>query len=278
MALPEFVITLREGFEAALIISIIIAFLKKSRREVFIKHVWYGVYAALILSVVIGVSTWFFYGTLAETIKPLFEGIAAWLAVAVLSSVVIWMARKGPTLKTEIEQKVQQVTTRGTILGLTSLSFVMVFREGVETVLFLTPFIVRNPFNSSMGSFLGAVIAIAIAYVFFFVGMKLNLRKFFFFTSILIILIASGLAGYGTHELIEYAEHTGVELGWLAQTAYQLPITADNLLHDKNIIGSILAVLFGYTTKAETGRILLQTLYLATAIPLTIKTYLTTKP
>ena len=273
MVFPEFLITLREGFEAALLVSIIIAYLRRLNRQQLVKYVWYGVYAAVALSMVLGASTWLLYGALPEATKLLFEGVAAWLAVMVLSSVIVWMARKGSRIKAEIEQKVEAVTTKGAVLGLSAFAFTMVFREGLETTLFITPFLVRSPLTSSLGSFLGAVIAVSIAYIIFFLGMRLNIRKFFYFTSIVLILIASGLAGYGTHELIEYAEEVNIDLGWFSQTAYQLPITEENPLHDKNILGSILAVLIGYTTKAETGRILLQTLYLATAIPLTVRTY-----
>ena len=273
MVLPEFLIMLREGFEAALLVSIVIAYLKRINRQYFIKYVWYGVYLAVVLSVVIGTMTWVLYGALKGAAKLLFEGIAAWLAVVVLSSVIVWMARKGSTLRQEIEHRVEVVSSKGAIFGLTAFAFTMVFREGIESILFLTPFIVRNPFTSSLSSFLGAVIAVVIAYTVFFLGMKLSLKKFFYTTSILLIFIASGLAGYGTHEFIEYAEEININLGWFAETAYTLPISEENLLHQNNVIGSILSVLFGYTIKAETGRLLLQMTYLTIAIPLVIKTY-----
>ncbi|GBC74988.1 Ferrous iron permease EfeU [archaeon HR06] len=152
-------------------------------------------------------------------------------------------------------------------------SFIVVFREGLETVLFLTPFFINTPFNSSLGTFLGSLLAITIAYLIFFLGIKLNLKKFFYFTSILLILLAGGLAGYGTHELIEYAEKVNFSLGWLGDLAFSLPISNDNLLHHKNLLGSILAVMFGYTVKAEWLRLIIHLVYLSIALPLVIKVY-----
>jgi high-affinity iron transporter len=103
--------------------------------------------------------------------------------------------------------------------------------------------------------------------------MKINLRKFFFISSVLLILIAGGLAGYGTHELLEYLEHAGLELGWLAEPAYDLGIPEGSPLHHKGFIGSVLAVMLGYAVKAEWARVIFHTLYLSVALPTVIRVY-----
>jgi len=269
----EFLITLREGFEAALIVSIMLAYLTKTGRRLLSRHVWRGTGLAIMASLTLGGFSWLTYGVLPEAAKTLFEGVAAWLAVIVLSSMIYWMASKGRGIKAHVEQRVEAITSRGAALGLAAFAFVVVFREGVETVLFILPFLVRSPLTSSVGSFVGAIIAVALAYAIFVVGMKLNLRGFFYFTSILLVLLAGGLAGYGTHELLEYSEHVGLNLGWYAQTAFSLPIPQDSLLHHKNIIGSILAVMLGYTVKAEWGRVIIQGTYLMIAVPLVVRVY-----
>jgi high-affinity iron transporter len=95
--------------------------------------------------------------------------------------------------------------------------------------------------------------------------MKINIRKFFYFTSILLLLLAGGLAGYGIHEMIEY---TGPDpWSWFAEYAYDLKIPKDHPFHHKGIIGSIFAVMFGYTVKAEWARVLVHLFYLAAALP-----------
>ncbi len=285
MVLGQALITWREGLEAALITSIILAYLSRTGRMHLSRYVWYGVYASLGLSVALGVGVWAFYGVLSETVKLLFEGVAAWLAVIVLSSMVIWMATKGREIKHEIERRVAEaikgeevggrliVQSRKAILSISALSFVIVFREGLETVLFLTPFMLREMEATLTGAGFGLILALLISYGFFVMGMRLNLRRFFYFSSILLVLIAGGLAGYGTHELIEYGEEIGVEMGWLAEKAYTLPISEDNPLHHNNFIGSILAVMIGYTASAEWLRIIVQISYLAIALPLVIRAY-----
>ncbi len=269
----QLLIVLREGFEAALIISIIMAYIIKTGKSHLTRYVWYGVIASISISFFLGASIWIYYGTLSEATQVLFEGLAAWLAVGVLSSMVYWMATKGKEIKIDIERRVAEATTRGTLFGFFTLSFILVFREGLETVLFLTPFLLSDTIGTIIGSVIGGVIAISLSYLIFVIGININIRRFFYFTSILLILLAGGLAGYGTHELIEYAEISNIDLAWLSEYAYKLPIDTDNPLHHKNIIGSILAVMFGYTVKAEWGRLLIHLLYLSISIPAVVYVY-----
>jgi high-affinity iron transporter len=107
----------------------------------------------------------------------------------------------------------------------------------------------------------------------FVVGMKINIRKFFYFTSILLVLLAGGLAGYGVHELAEYSGDVGVELSWLGEHAYALDIPENSLFHHKGPVGAIFAVMFGYTVKAEWVRVIVHLAYLAIALPLVIWVY-----
>lgn len=235
------------------------------------RYVWAGVFSAIVLSIVLGAYVWLIYGTLPESSQALFEGSAALIAVFVLSGMVYWMAVKGRELKAELERRIENIATYGTALGLTSFAFLIVFREGVETVLFLTPFLVTEPISTISGLFLGVLTGLALAYGIFVAGMKINMRRFFYFTSVLLVLLAGGLAGYGVHELIEY---TGSDTwGWLGKPAYNLNIPRDNPFHHKGIIGSIFAVMFGYSVSAEWGRIIVHLSYLVVALPLVFWLY-----
>jgi len=271
--LGQFTITLREAFEASLIISIILAYLYRTKREKLTKYVMIGVYSSIIIGILLGLLIWVTYGVLNKSYQVLFESLASFLAVIVLTSMIYWMATKGKHLKGEIEKKIELTLTKGTILGLTIFSFIIVFREVLETVLFLTPFLVSSVLQTIYGIILGLFFALILSYGIFKVGMKINIRKFFYYTSFILILLAGGLAGYGTHEFIEYLELNNIETGWFGEYAYVLPIDSDNLLHHKNVIGSIFAVMFGYTVKAEWGRLLIHILYLIIAVPLTLKSY-----
>jgi len=213
------------------------------------------------------------YGSLTGPTKALFEGVAAFFAVLVLSSMIYWMATKGKELKVEVERRVEAFVTRGATLALISFSFIVVFREGLETVLFLTPFLLNDAIGTLAGAFLGIVASLALAYAIFIVGMNIRIRKFFYFTSILLVLLAGGLAGYGVHELVEYAEETGVKLDWLGEYAYALDIPEDDPLHHKGVIGSTFAVMFGYTVKAEWARVIVHLVYLAIVLPLVVLIY-----
>jgi high-affinity iron transporter len=269
----QFLLAFREALEAALITAIVLAYLKRTEKNPLSRYVWYGVHLAAVASLVFGAFIWFIYGSFTGSTKALFEGVAALFAVLVLSSMIYWMATKGKELKVEVERRVGAIVTRGATLALISFSFIVVFREGLETVLFLTPFLLIDAVGTLAGAFLGIIASLALAYAIFVVGMKINIRRFFYFTSILLVLLAGGLAGYGVHELVEYSEETRVELGWLGKYAYVLDIPRDSPLHHEGMIGSILAVMFGYTVNAEWGRVIVHLAYLAIVLPLVVLVY-----
>ncbi|MEO3994068.1 MAG: FTR1 family protein, partial [Desulfurococcaceae archaeon TW002] len=127
-----------------------------------------------------------------------------------------------------IEQRVEEVVTKGRIAGLISLSFIVVFRECLEIVLFLTPFMLSESVATLIGVLTGTLSALILSYGIFIVGMKISLQKFFYYTSLLLTLLAGGLAGYGVHELVEYYEYVGLELGWLARQAFDLRIPVEH--------------------------------------------------
>lgn len=252
----QYLITFREVLEAALVTAIVLAYLYKTKRHHLSRYVWYGVSLAIASSLILGLSIWLLYGSIPKSAQVLFEGGAALLAVVVLTSMILWMATKGKEIQVEVEQRIKVITTRGTMLGLVSFSFIVVIREGVETVLFLTPFLIDNAVATLTGAILGIGSALLLSYAMFVLGMRINIRRFFYFTSILLILLAGGLFGYGVHELIEYGKNAGLELGWLGDYAYILDIAKDNILHHKGAVGSIFAVMFGYAVKAEWARVI----------------------
>lgn len=211
--LGQYLITFREAFEAALISAITFSYLIRTGRHGLTRYVWYGVYLAIATSIGLGSIIYLAYGILPKSYQLLFEATAAFVAVIVLSSMIHWMAVKRRHIKKEMERRIEAITTKGTIVGLTSIAFIVVFREGLETALFLTPFLLNEPAATLVGVAAGTTTALILSYSIFIAGMKINLRRFFYFTSLLLILLAGGLAGYGVHELIEYYEQTGVNVG-----------------------------------------------------------------
>ncbi|WP_042699689.1 FTR1 family iron permease [Thermococcus sp. PK] len=268
MNVGAFLITFREALEAAIIVAIIIAYLKRTGREKQIKDVWTGVGLSVLASVILGGAILKIYGGLEE--KELFEGIASYLAVVVLTSMIYWMATKGRNIKAEIESKVSEAISPLALIGFT---FIVVFREGLETVLFLTPFATQDLVGALTGLLVGIVGALALSYLIYGVGMRINLRTFFYYSSILLVFVAAGLAGYGTHELIEWAEEEGMHLGFIEEPAYDLGIPKESVFHHKGAIGSIFAVLFGYSVKMEWGRVIVQFGYLIFGLYLVLRAY-----
>jgi high-affinity iron transporter len=268
----QFLLAFRETLEAALVVSIVLAYLVRTKRATLTRFVWYGAGLAVVSSLVFGGLIWFVYGGLVGAAKPLFEGVAALFAVLVLSSMIYWMASKGREFRGEIERQVEEIATQGRVFALTSFAFVMVFREGLETVLFLAPFL-EDVAGTISGASLGIVAALVLAYAVYGIGMRVNIRRFFYFTSVLLVLLAGGLAGYGVHELVEYFEVVGVELGWLGEYAYVLNIPETSLFHHKGLFGSVLAVMFGYSVKAEWIRVIVHVAYLVVVLPLVVWVY-----
>lgn len=272
--LGSYLITFREVLEAALITAIILAYLSRTGRTALKNYVWYGVYAAVAVSLALGFTVWLVYGTVSKETKVLFEGVTALVAVGVLSSMIYWMATRGKVLREEIEQKLQTITFKGGVaFGLALFSFIVVVREGIETVLFLTPFLLQNAPATLLGFGTGLVSSLLLSYAIFKVGMTINLHRFFYFTSILLILLAGGLTGYGVHELLDYSKLVGLDTGWMGNTAYTLNISGDSIWHHKGVVGSIFNVMLGYTAKAEWARLIVHLLYLAVALPLTLRAY-----
>ncbi|MEM2998527.1 MAG: FTR1 family protein [Thermoproteota archaeon] len=263
----QFLLAFREGLEAMLIVAIVLAYLARTGRRHLANHVYRGIYLAILMSLICGAIVWLTYGALVGPTKALFEGIAALLAVIVLTSMIYWMASRGRRLKAEIETRVETLVKRRATLALVSFSFIIVFREGLETVLFLTPFLLVDSLSTFIGALLGIMASVFFAYLIFITGMKINIRRFFYYTSLLLILLAGGLAGYGTHEILEYMKEVGVNTGWLGEPLFDLNISSDNPLHHKGLIGSIFAVMFGYTVTAEWARIIIHAVYLITMLP-----------
>jgi len=88
-----------------------------------------------------------------------------------------------------------------------------------------------------------------------------------------LVLLAGGLAGYGVHELVEYSEETGIDLAWPSEYAYVLDVSKDSPLHHKGLVGSIFAVMFGYTVNAEWAKVIVHSTYLATVLPMVVSVY-----
>lgn len=235
---PSFLLSLREGLEAALIIGIILGVLHKLHRSDLKPVVWRGVGLAVVLSVLASLGLNLLGMEFEGVLEEVFEGIAMLLAAGILTWMILWMTRQGGEIRREIETKTHQASLQKGGRALFLLAFLAVFREGIELALFLMATrLATNPISTLAGAVLGLSAAIALGLIVFSSTRRLNLRQFFLITNVLLLLFAAGLVAHGIHELIE--------AGWVP--AIIEPIWDTNhILHDNSPAGEILKALFGY--------------------------------
>ena len=236
--LASFLLSLREGIEAALILGIVLGALRKLNRRDMSPAVWYGTFSAMLVSLVTGVLLTTFGLSLKGAAEQIFEGVAMLLAASVLTWMIFWMSRQARFIKGELEANVNRATSTGGTRALFSLAFLAVVREGIELALFLTAAtFATDPQSTSFGTLFGLGAAVLLGWGLFASTVRLNLRSFFQVTSFLLILFAAGLVAYGVHEFNE--------VGWIP-TIIEHVWDVNPILDENSTAGLMLKALFGY--------------------------------
>lgn len=253
-----FVIALREGIEAALIVSIILAYLNQLGRGDRSRLVWWGTGVALALSLVLGTAIFAVGAGFEGTAEQVFEGLVTLTAVGVLTWMIFWMRRQGARLRSELQEKVDTALVSGGV-ALAALAFFAVLREGVETALFLFAAAKGTAVDAGgvgaqlLGAVLGLALAVVLGILLYQGGIRMNLRTFFRITGTILIVVAAGLFAYSVHEL--------QEAGWFPfLTAMAFDLSA--ALPDDAGIGAILRGLVGYNADPTVLEILSWAAYL----------------
>jgi high-affinity iron transporter len=259
--LPSLLITFREALEAALIVVIMVTYLKKVGKGELARYAYLGSGAAVVISLVLGVAIQLIYGGMSKVAAELFEGVASLTAVAVLTYMIFWMTEHSKNIRGELQGKIDIAVSQGELYSIASLAFVAVFREGLETVLFLATTFFLDSAGTILGVVIGSVVVLVLAVLLMRGTYQLDIKKFFGYTSILLIVFSAGLAGYGVHELIEAGEHMGYDIGVLGDKPYDInpPLNPDGTypaFHEKGVAGSILKALIGYDGNPEWLRII----------------------
>jgi high-affinity iron transporter len=250
---------LREGVEAALIVSIVLAYLVRTGNERHAGKIWVGTAAAVGLSVAIGVVLFATVRGFPEPYEQMFEGAAMTLAAAVVTWMLFWMRRQAAAVKGELQAAIDRVVSDGRMWGLAALAFTAVIREGVETSLFLVGQATSTESGAAstvVGAVVGLAIAAVLGYGFYRGTRRINLGAFFRWTGIALIFIAAGLLSHAVHEFLEVAEHYGVELAG-ATRAFDLSAVLPHEAIDGApdgialVVGQLLRALFGYSSRPE---------------------------
>ncbi len=199
-----FLITLREGLEAALIVAIVMAYLRQLGRADQFGWVAAGALAGVVVALGAGAGVYIAIGELEGRAEEFTEGIIALVAVGVVTWMIFWMRRQARTIGGELRGHVDKALATGAVMGLASTVFVGVLREGIETALFLMAVVFDSgAASTAIGAFAGLALAVALGYAIYRGGQRINLRLFFQITGGLIIIVAAGLFGKGVHELQE---------------------------------------------------------------------------
>jgi high-affinity iron transporter len=231
-------LTFREGLEAALVVGIILSYLGQIGHADRRSWVWAAVGLAAALSFGLAIGLQIIGAELEGQAEQIFEGVAMLLAVVVLTWMIFWMRYQARAIKGSLEADVRVAVRQRHNWALFSMVFLAVFREGVETALFLTAAsLVSGDLAAWIGGLIGLGLAVTAGWLIYTSAARLNVRRFFDVTSVLLLVFAAGLFAHGIHEL--------QEAGWL-------PVVIEHVwdlspaLNDGSTVGSLLRTLVGY--------------------------------
>jgi len=249
-SIGPFIIVFRESLEAGLVTTIIFAYLKKINRRDLYRWGYLGVALSIAASLGLGYVLYAIYAGLTETFASIFETSAGIVAVVVLSYMIVWMASSARKIRGDIEEKIDLAVTTGNLVAISLAAFTSVGREGLETVLFLAPFVGSNPTGILLGSFLGIMSITLLLYLLAKRILQARLSSVFKYTSLLVAVLAAGILYHTMSELSGLVEDNGVSLGFLSKQAYDLGIPETSVFSEEGILGGILHSFTGYMQSA----------------------------
>jgi high-affinity iron transporter len=245
--LSSFLLSLREGIEAALIIGIVIGALQKINRPWLSRAIWAGAACAAALSLLAAIVPNLIGASLVGRAEEIFEGITMLVAASVLTWMIFWMNSQARNLRNELESGVRRAALQAGKGALFLLAFTAVLREGIELALFLTASAMTSSTQAVViGALLGLGVAILLGWLLFASLVRLDLRRFFQVTGFLLIMFAAGLVAHGVHEFNE--------LGWippLVEHVWDL----NPLLNEDSSLGMLLTALFGYNANPSLSEV-----------------------
>ena len=254
----SFLLSVREGIEAALIIGIVLGALRKMNRLEMVSTVWYGALSALLVSMVTGIFLTAFGLALEGSAEQIFEGVTMLLAAGILTWMVFWMNGQARYLKGELEAGVNHAASSGGKRALFGLAFLAVVREGIELAVFLSAVtFATDPVSTIWGALLGLGAAVLLGWGMFASTIRLNLQRFFQITSFVLILFAAGLVAHAVHEFNE--------VNWIpAVIEHVWDINA--FLDENSTFGLMLKALFGYNGNPSLTEVLAYLAYYITIL------------
>ena len=258
--IPTFVITLREGVEASLIVGIIAAFLVKEGRADALRQMWIGVGIAIALCAAVGVGLDVLGEELPQREQEGLETIIGVIAVGMITYMIIWMTRHARGIKAELEGEAASALAHGSAMALVAMAFLAVLREGFETSVFLLAAFqdATDTTAAGLGAVLGLVGAVVVGFGLYRGGVRINLSRFFRITGLILVFVAAGL--------LSTAAHTAWEAGWLTSFQSQA-IDLSWLVQPGTVSESLLTGMLGLRPTMTVAEV---TVYLAYAVPMVL--------
>lgn len=256
--LPTFVIGLREGVEATLIVGIVAAFLRHEGRKDMLRNVWLGVGLAVAICLAVGIALDVLNSQLPQRQQEMLETVVGVLAVGVVTFMIVWMSRHARGLRKELEASAATALATGSAAALVAMAFFAVLREGLETAVFLLAVFqdASDPTAAGIGAVLGLLAAVVIGVGIYRGGVRLDLARFFRFTSAVLVVVAAGL--------LATAAGTAWEAGWITSFQSQ-PLDLSWLVVPGTWTSSLLTGMLGLQPHPSVAQI---AVYLAYAVPM----------
>ena len=277
--LVPFLIMLREGIEASLIVGIVASYLRQTGRTEWLRSVWIGVAAASALCLAIGIGLDLARAEFPQRQQELFEGVVGLAAVAILSSMVLWMQKAARSMKAALHRSIEQAIgsrsagpsgqglagqgPSGQGLALVAMVFFAVGREGLESVFFLLATFEQDVgVAAPIGAILGLLCAIGVGIAIYVGGVRLDLRRFFRWTGIFIVFVAAGLLAGSVRAFHEAGLWNGLQ---------GIAFDMSNILPADGPLGTVLAGILGYQDMPTVGEAIAYVAYLIPALFLLLR-------
>lgn len=258
--LVPFLVMLREGIEAALIVGIVASYLHHAERKDLMPAIWVGVLLACALSLFVGAGLQLVAAEFPQKQQEFFEGLVGLVAVVLLTSMVFWMRKAARSIKGELHASIDRALAResGPAWALIGMVFLAVAREGLESVFFLLAIFQQSRgWEAPVGALAGVAVAIAIGIGLYKGGIRLDLRRFFRLTGVFILLVAAGLLAGSLRKFHEAGVWNGLQT---------VVVDLSDVLPTDGPLGAVLSGLFGYQAVPVIGEVIVYVAFLLIAL------------
>lgn len=260
--LVPFLVMLREGIEAALIVGIVASYLHHAERKDLMPAIWVGVLLASALSLFAGAGLQLAAAEFPQKQQELFEGVVGVIAVSLLTSMVFWMRKAARSIKGELHASIDRALARegGPAWALVGMVFLAVAREGLESIFFLLAIFQQSRgWEAPVGALAGIAVSVVLGVALYKGGIRLDLRRFFRLTGVLILVVAAGLLAGALRKFHEAGVWNGLQT---------VVFDASEILPMDTPLGAVLSGLFGYQAAPVVGEVIVYVGFLLASLTL----------